>query len=367
MTNPYSSLEGRAFWSPAVGKRSMFDISELWAAPFPITRKSRIATFGSCFAQHFSRALVARGFTWLDAEAAPSGLSAEHAKKYNYGVFSARTANIYTTSLLRQWTEWALGHSEDPKIHWEDEAGRIYDPFRPVIEPGGFASIDEMLAARARCIEAFRTAIMESDVFVFTLGLTESWFDAEGGWEYPMCPGTAAGSFDADKHIFRNQDYEFVRKNLMQAIRMMRAARKGGPRFLLTVSPVPLTATNSGNHVLVATMESKSILRAVAGNVAGALTNVSYFPSYEIINSPAYRGSFFEPNMRSVNPHGVDHVMKTFFAGLPEHVRGTAAAKPAANKPKTSRTPAKARPAAAQGTEDVVCEEEMLAAFGTKD
>ncbi|WP_417725745.1 GSCFA domain-containing protein [Salipiger sp.] len=367
MSNPYSSLEARAFWSPAVGKRSLFDISDLWKAPFAIDRRSRIATFGSCFAQHFSRALVARGFTWLDAEPAPEGLSAEHAKAYNYGVFTARTANIYTTSLLRQWTEWALGHAEDPKIFWEDEAGRIYDPFRPVIEPGGFASPEEMFAARARCIEAFRTAIMESDIFVFTLGLTESWFDAEGGWEYPMCPGTAAGSFDAEKHVFRNQDYEFVRKNLMQAIRMMRAARKGGPRFLLTVSPVPLTATNSGNHVLVATMESKSILRAVAGNVAGALTNVSYFPSYEIINSPAYRGSFFEPNMRSVNPHGVDHVMKTFFAGLPEAVRKAAAAPAAQPGPRKGAKGGKGRAGAATSADDTVCEEELLAAFGSGD
>ncbi|RMC36115.1 GSCFA domain-containing protein [Paracoccus alkanivorans] len=357
MTNPYSSLEARAFWSPAVAKRSLFDISELWQAPFPITRKTKIVTFGSCFAQHFSRALVARNFTWLDAEPAPKGLSAESARDFNYGIFSARTANIYTTSLLRQWTEWAVGETTPPEIFWTDEAGRVYDPFRPVIEPGGFATPEEMFASRMRCVEAFRTAIMDSGLFVFTLGLTESWWDADGGWEYPMCPGTAAGTFDTEKHVFRNQDYNFVRRNLMQAIRMIRAARKGGPRFLLTVSPVPLTATNSGNHVLVATMESKSILRAVAGDLSKTLSNVSYFPSYEIINAPPYRGSFFEPNMRSVNPNGVDHVMKIFFAGLSQMAQ-TERGHPSSPAPVGKET------RQVETSDDLACEEELLAAFG---
>ena len=42
------------------------------------------------------------------------------------------------------------------------------------------------------------------------------------------------------------------------------------------------------------------------------------FPSYEIINSPAFRGSFFEPNQRNVSIVGVNHVMKLFFDSLNE-------------------------------------------------
>lgn len=139
----------------------------------------------------------------MDAEPAPKDLSAENAKLHKYGVFSARTANIYTTSLLRRWTEWSLGHSDAPQKFWELD-GRIIDPFRPTIEPNGFESVKEMYASRNSCIEAFRKSIMTSDIFVFTLGLTESWWDAEGGFEYPMCPGTVAGSFDPKAHVFKN-------------------------------------------------------------------------------------------------------------------------------------------------------------------
>ena len=85
-------------------------------------------------------------------------------------------------------------------------------------------------------------------------------------------------------------------------------------RFILTVSPVPLTATASGNHVLPATTYSKSVLRAVAGHLAEHRKGVDYFPSFEIITNQAARGTFFEPNLRSVRNDGVDVVMKTFFA-----------------------------------------------------
>lgn len=173
MFHPYTSLEQRAFWAPAVGQRNMLDIDALWKAPFPINQRKKIVTFGSCFAQHFSRALVACGFTWLDAEPAPEGTSAETAKTFNYGIFSARTGNIYTTSLLLQWTRWALEEEKAPDIYWEKD-GRVLDPFRPVVEPNGFASVEEMLASRQQCIRSFRKAILESNIFVFTLGLTES-------------------------------------------------------------------------------------------------------------------------------------------------------------------------------------------------
>jgi len=237
-----------------------------------------------------------------------------------------------------------VGRDTPPDEVWEQE-GRFFDPFRPRIEPGGFASAQEVLDMRAVTQEAFLRAIRTAQVFVFTLGLTESWFHTDGH-EYPMCPGTAAGTFDPDHHQFKNQRFEDIRTALVQSIHLM---RRENPqiKFLITVSPVPLTATNSGQHVAVATMHSKSILRTVAGDVAETLKGVDYFPSYEIINSPAFRSVFFEPNMRSVNPRGVDFVMDTFFRAL-EQKHGLPPASQAA--PPTA--------------DDIACEEALLASFG---
>jgi len=347
--NPYEALPDEAFWKLAVAQKNMFSVDKLWAPKFDIRRDSKVVTFGSCFAQHIGAALKDSGFSWLCTEPAPDGLSPANTKRFNYGLFSCRTGNIYTTSLLRQWVEWALELRTCPDEVWQ-VGERYYDPFRPRVEPQGFSSITEMRHSRAQTLESFRAAIRNADFFVFTMGLTESWLNSRHGYEYPMCPGTTAGEFRDDIHTFKNQDFEDVRSNLAAAIDLMRKENKH-LKFLLTVSPVPLTATNSGNHVLVATMESKSCLRAVAGQLTKNRVNVDYFPSYEIINSPVFRGTFFEPNGRSINPFGVRFVMDTFFNSL-ERRRGPATMTKRENE------------IGHLSKEDSVCEEELLDAFG---
>ena len=359
--HPYENLDERFFWSSAVAKRNMFDIAGLWDPRHAIDRKAKVATYGSCFAQHIGRALKSRGFHWMITETGPAGANPELLKTYNYGVFTARTGNIYTASLLKQWVDWAFERASPPEEIWE-KGGRFYDPFRPNIEPNGFASKDDLLASRRTAIACFRRSLTESNVFVFTLGLTESWFNEPHGYEYPMCPGTVAGQFDPDRHKFVNQDFGFIRKTLIETIKTIRE-QNPKLKILLTVSPVPLTATMSGNHILVATMESKPILRAIAGNIRNHFQFVDYFPSYEIINSSPFRGSFFEPNQRSVNHAGVDHVMDMFFSCLSQKFGGGVASEPVAapaEKKPGSKKPAKP----AKNVDDVVCEEELLAVFG---
>jgi GSCFA family len=347
--NPYKDLPDKAFWRLSVSSKNMLDIDDLWNPKFNIRQTQPIATFGSCFAQHIGSALKAFGYRWLITEPPPYGLSKKNAKLFGYNMFSARTGNIYSTSLLKQWTEWALDRSAPPDELWEKD-GRFYDPFRPTIEPNGFESESEMRSSRAQAIVSFRSCIMRATYFVFTLGLTESWFNQERGYEYPMCPGTAGGVFNPKVHVFRNQQFQDIIVNLAAAIELMRGHNKS-LRFLLTVSPVPLVATKSGNHVLVATMESKSVLRAVAGQLARNRTYIDYFPSYEIINSPVFRGTFYEPNQRGINHHGVTFVMNVFFSCL-------------------SRTFAEAKGGAVHkdGESQIgaACDEELLDAFGGK-
>lgn len=349
MTHPYEDLPERAFWAPAVGRRDALDISELWTPKWPVRVRHRIATFGSCFAQHFGRALAERGYRWMQTERPPFDLPADVEKSLNYNVFTARTGNIYTVSLLQQWIGWALGEAPVPDEVWESD-GRFYDPFRPAVEPDGFESADAVRASRALTVEAFGDAVRNANVFVFTMGLTESWWNGPGEYEYPMCPGTVAGRFDPEAHVFRNQDYRFIETRLTKTLKLIRKVNPG-VRILLTVSPVPLTATKSDTHVLLATTWSKSVLRAVAGRMASKFGFVDYFPSYEIISSAPFGGRFYEDNKRGVKREGVDHVMATFFAD-----QARIFPQVTARKGKTD--------AARERADDLVCEEEILAAFG---
>lgn len=376
--NPYRNLEKRAFWAPSVGRRDVLEIADLWVPKWRIGPKQKIVTFGSCFAQHFGRALLARGYNWYLTEVAPEGLVDEQAKRFNYGVFSCRTGNIYTVTLLKQWMEWATGAAEVPDEVWEKN-GRVYDPFRPAIEPDGFASAEEMKASRSMAIEAFGAAMRESQVFVFTLGLTESWVNKQHGYEYPMCPGTVAGTFDADQHVFANQSFLTIKKTLKACIRLLHSVNPK-IRVLLTVSPVPLTATMSGDHVLVATMRSKSVLRGVAAEVVEEMKLADYFPSYEIIAAPPFEGVFYEDNKRSVTSDGVAHVMDNFFdclhARFPEssdeakRAKGGKVARQRlaifTKKRKQAAAAAPVETESVQDEDDLVCEEQLLAAFEDK-
>lgn len=358
-TSPYSVLPEDAFWRNAVGsKKNPLEITGLWKPKFKILPADKVSTYGSCFAQHFGRNLRERGYTWFTPEKPPIQVSAKLAQKYNYDIFSSRTANIYTASLLLQWTRWAFGLENPPHEIWKN-GDYFIDPFRPRIEPEGFVKPSEMFRLRDITLEYFRQSIVSADVFVFTLGLTERWYNRQGSYEYPMCPGTAGGDFDADQHVFENLSYEKILQALNATFAIL---REHNPtlRILLTVSPVPLTATASGQHVLTATMRSKALLRTVADSFAANMDYVDYFPSYEIISSPVFRGKFFEDNLRGVRPDGVKFVMDNFFRdmtgafGIPKNV--------------TSKT--KPKNAIEEGSgkvNDLVCEEELLAAFGVRE
>jgi hypothetical protein len=349
MGNPYDDLPTEAFWRPAVAARHPSAIAGLWKPKRAVGPAHKIATAGSCFAQHIGRALVQRQYQWIDGEPAPPGMITEDAKRFNYGVFSFRTGNIYTASLLKQWVAWALsGRRRPPDEIWQDfwlSGDRWFDPFRPAIEPNGFASREEALASRMATLRAIRKTILTANYFVFTMGLTESWRDAKSGLVFPMCPGTIAGTFDETRHTFVNERYETILADMNAAFSMMRTANPD-IRFIVTVSPVPLTASASGEHVLTATTHSKSILRAVAGALKEDRDDTDYFPSYEIITGAPFRSMFFEPNLRSVAPDGVAFVMRHFFSAM-------------GDRPVEAPQPERVR-AAEEEDDDLICEEIVL-------
>lgn len=349
--NPYSSLPPSAFWRSGVADAGIFGLADLWRARWKLPADACFATYGSCFAQHISRALVARKIGWVDAEPAPGRTPPEIAAAFNYGVFSARTGNIYTAAQLLALVGMAAGELDPAAAEIWEEDGRFYDSLRPAIEPNGFASEEEVQLSRLSMVRAFRNSVIRADVFVFTLGLTEGWENAVTGQPYAMCPGTVAGRFDAEAHSFRNYGFVENRKALEAAFALMRGLNPA-VKVLLTVSPVPLTATASGRHVLVGTTYSKSVLRAVAGELAASDPDVDYFPSYEIISGAPARAAFFEPNLRSVAKAGVEVVMGHFFAGLDL----SAPAAHGANAP----ADAEATVNAEMEAEDLVCEETIL-------
>ncbi|MDO1581022.1 GSCFA domain-containing protein [Rhizobium oryzicola] len=325
--HPYQDLPDRQVWRKAVADTHPLQLDGIYRRKFDVSPEARISTAGSCFAQHIAKALKRNGFNFQDFEPAPSLFPAHRMPAYNYGVYSARYCNIYTARQMLQTFERAMGLFKPTEEIWEKDGG-VADPFRPLVEPEPFESVEELMHARRAHLASVQAMFYNTDIFIFTLGLTEAWISKRDGAVFPLCPGTVAGQFREEEHAFRNFTHAEILQDMLSLIRHLRAIN-GQMRFILTVSPVPLTATKTGQHVLAATTYSKSVLRGVAGELAAELDFVDYFPSYEIITAPSMRGMFYDNNLRTVNSSGVDYVMSHFLAehapGAVKHENGIAA------------------------------------------
>lgn len=310
MAHPYKTLPDRAFWRRSVTDCIPSDIDPVGTFDLKITPTMKVATAGSCFAQHIARHLRNSGYNYYIAEAAHSLIPEHIAEEHGYGLYSARYGNVYTTRQLLQLIERAYGRFTPREDIWTHANGSVIDPFRPSVQPGGFASEFEMRGDREWHLSKVREMLENLDVFVFTLGLTECWKSSLDGAVFPIAPGVDGGAFDAERHIFQNLTVQDVVEDLSAVVRILRDVNPSA-QILLTVSPVPLAATaQTGAHVLAATTYSKSVLRVAADVVSQANGNVHYFPSYEIITSSASRGRYFATDLRNVTEEGVDHVMR---------------------------------------------------------
>jgi hypothetical protein len=264
-TSPYEGLQDTAFWRSGVQQSDPEAMLGIYSKRFEIKATDRVVTAGSCFAQHIARQLRERGFTVLDAEPPPGGLSEEAAKSFGFKLYSARYGNIYTTRQLLQLVQESMGRFTPADAVWEKD-GRFFDAMRPSVEPEGLDSPEEVRAHREQHLRAVRRLWRECDILVFTLGLTEAWMDRESGTVYPTAPGTIAGRYDPERHVFRNLTFNDIRTDFVQVRRFLKRVNPE-MRFLLTVSPVPLTATAAGGGTCC---NPRSIRRRFCGRWRGS-------------------------------------------------------------------------------------------------
>lgn len=349
MSSAYENLPRSAFWRTGVVEAATDRLEGIYSPKFLLDSSAAIATAGSCFAQHIGRALRETGMNVLDLEPPPPGLSGENAARYGYGLYSARYGNIYSVRQLRQLLEDALSDKVREEDFWFAGA-RVHDGLRPNVDPDGLDSVEEAIFLRRYHLAQVRRLVALSDVFVFTAGLTETWMNRLTGTAYPIAPQVIASPSQEVEIEFHNMRFAEILADL-EAVRSLLQEVRPGIQMLVTVSPVPLTATASGKHVLEATNSSKATLRAALGEFAERNEDVDYVPSYEIVTNPAARGNLFAPNLRSVTQAGVAIVIGQFLLahGL--------------TKSTAPRAPFVANEFE-EKVDGVVCEEALLEAFG---
>jgi hypothetical protein len=310
MTHPYSGLPASNFWRKLVTDTSWRDLNLNDPVKFELKPSDKIATAGSCFAQHISRYMNKVGLTIFNSEPAHPLMHNFGTDLEGYNQFSARYGNVYTSRQCLELLLQSMGRISVIEDFVEDD-GRWFDLMRPGIQKTGFSSLREARADRLYHISRVKEMFLQADVFIFTLGLTECWFHGELGFTYPACPGTVKGNFNPELHLFRNLNYSQIMEDMEQLIGNLLEINPT-LRIILTVSPIPLVATRTSQNVLLASTYSKSVLRSVVGDLQARYGHVAYFPSYEIISHVCSFGQYLASDLREVTERGVSHVMNCF-------------------------------------------------------
>jgi hypothetical protein len=265
-----------------------------------VDRSTPVTSAGSCFATEISHHLQANGFNYVITEPHYHGGSP-------YSMASAAWGTIFNVPAMRQLVEKAFELRSLPRLLWrmEEKGATIFrDPFREEVE---FASVAEYEANYPVHVEACRRALLEAEVFVITLGLTEIWQLKSDGSVLSRVPWRLSSSLVERRSLS-------VEENLAELETMLATLRRFNPRvqFIVTVSPVPLQATYRGDeaHVVVASSLSKCTLRVAAEQFAKRNSGVTYFPAFETVMYCTEQP--FERDHRHVRRSTVARVMRLF-------------------------------------------------------
>lgn len=301
--NPYTNLSSEKFWSAgvasSVNSQCLFNIRPLKVL---LEANDGVVSAGSCFAQYIGHELEQREANFLKSQ-----YSADRIESFGLG-------NIYTTRQWKQWLEFSLGMRA-----WGDQCvfngeDSYYDYLLPHL--GAYPGAHEIHAHRENVKKEIIDYLSKANVLVFTVGLTEAWVNTVEE-VYPCCPGTLVGEFDPTLHSFYNLTFNDILNDLYEIDRLL-SEISTGLKVIYTTSPVPLTATASEDHILVANTYSKSVIRAAIGEFCTKSERTDYFPSYEIINHHCKEDQRFQKNLRSISDIGVQYVMKHAFYNVTE-------------------------------------------------
>jgi len=255
---------------------------------FKLPRGAQVFTSGSCFAREIERAFSRSG-------------AAQPLRRTLQGVDDP-VLNRYTTHAIAGDFRFAFEKQYD--------AANIFQHGARWIDFTGHGQADtreDMLAQRLAVIDYHRRAA-DADAIFITLGLVETWFDRLTG-DYMNIPPW--GQFLGDRFELRVTDYMENRRAMQSLIELLRRNCKPDLKLIVTVSPVPMASTFSGDDVVVANAYSKAVLRAVAQDIARDDAAIDYFPSYEMVTL-ADPHSAWQPDFRHVKPGYVAKIMQAF-------------------------------------------------------
>lgn len=246
-------------------------------ARFSVKSDDFIFTVGSCFARNIERQLEVNGFDF-----AARYFPLQHEESDFRGLDVGGVLNKYVVFSILNELRWAL----DCKTPYSDDfyvqlrGGKWWDPhLNNTISP----SSRERVKHRRKLTEDYFRMVAGSDVFIMTLGLAEAWYDTKTGLYANGTPPATVRLTEPTRFEFHVLDYSQILSALEGIHDLLSEFGKPSVKVLVTVSPVALKSTFSGEDSMVANTYSKSVQRAAVAAYVANHANVAYFPSYESV------------------------------------------------------------------------------------
>jgi hypothetical protein len=277
-------------------------------AKFNFSKGEKVFTIGSCFAREIEYHLAANGFTVPVFNFRPSIQTFPFNDKNRQALPISHMFNEYNLGTMLQRVKQAADLLVYPvdsgKQPFEDN--KFIDLF---LHPAVLPVTEVEFNARRREITTFYKELLDSDIIIITLGLIECWYDNKYDVFLNKTPSQKFTDSEPGRFEFHQLTYEEVLEKTTEMMELLRSYGKPNKRILLTVSPVPLEATFTGQNCILATSYSKSVLRVVAETLYKRYDYVDYFPSYEMVVSRGCNGGYKFDNVH-VDNLAVEKIMK---------------------------------------------------------
>jgi tetratricopeptide (TPR) repeat protein len=247
---------------------------------FRLKSDDTIFTIGSCFARNVEEHLARLGcrVPMLDLYLPP----------HEWRGAPNSAMNKFNPPAFTQVLEWAgKVYDRDKRVSWDDCA-----PFAFDCGDDAFFDLDmgatppvtrERFIERRQHIFDIFSSVFTADCLAMTPGLIEAWRDKETGLYTHEGPMQKAVLQQAPRRFeLQVLSYQQCEDAMLRAVDAVRS-RNPSIKILITTSPVPLSATFSGQDVRIANTYSKSVLRAVCGSLTQQRELVDYFPSFESV------------------------------------------------------------------------------------
>jgi hypothetical protein len=251
--------------------------------PATLAGDRRVFAVGSCFARRIEGALMRAGVPCLSS---CDAVKAEGCDLFGSGWDFWNKYNTYSILNELRWALDPRGAFPEsalveigPASYWDYHAhiGR----YRELGAEPARADMPALLAFHRSLTRLFER-IREAHAVIITLGLNEVWLDEDTGLYLNDPPSQSAVRRHPGRFVFEIPSAEDNLRNLEEIHTIIRVHCPNVESLFVTVSPVPLGATFSGEDVLVANTLSKSTLRYVATAWASLHQEIVYFPAYEM-------------------------------------------------------------------------------------